>query len=179
MPNWIEGSLKMRGSIDNILNFVKNGMAGYEYKVTDQNIREPVEIPINNWLDTQYYDEKDPGGSTLEFKNGLHWIYIKDTKRAFVNNDLWPYIHIYKTPTDGIYIAVMAIKQAWGFEYDDWINISKKYKLDLKLYGIEGGMGFYDELNIIAGQLVKNESKVQCNDYSSFAWNCPFPWMGG
>lgn len=29
MPNWAEGTLKVRGTKENIVNFLKNGILGY------------------------------------------------------------------------------------------------------------------------------------------------------
>lgn len=180
MPNWIEGSLKLRGSINDILNFVENGLESYEYKANDKNVLEPALMPKEKWLDKTFFDEKDPGGSIIEFNVGSNWIYIKDTRRAFVDDDLYHAVHFHKTQTNGIYIAVMAVKQAWGFDESDWLEIAKKYNLDLKLYGIEGGMGFWQKIDIIGGQIATDGSDDgDPKDYSSFAWQCPFPWMGG
>ena len=177
MPNWCEGSLKVRGTKENILNFIKNGLKAYTGKwVNSEYVEE--EVDQSKWLDFSYFDINDPGYGPIEFNGADWWIHIDDTKRAFVNETI-P-IQFYETSVENKYIAVASIKQAWEFRVCDWLNIANEYDVDLKLYGIEQGAGFWQELSIVDGVIVENSIHGHdSSDYSSFVWDCPFPWMGG
>ena len=77
-------------------------------------------------------------------------------------------------------MSALGIKQAWGIDMDDWIELSKKYSLELKLYCIESGMGFYENVHIKNGEILTDDSSgYELGRYHEFVWNCPFPWIGG
>ena len=69
----------------------------------------------------------------------------------------------------------LPIKQAWGFEPDDFIYISKTYNLDLRITGFERGMGFDQEIEVINGEITLDKS----TDYNDYWWECPCPTLGG
>lgn len=143
MPNWSEGSLKLRGKKENIIRFL--------------NDLEPC-------------------------KDQSKWSYIPDSDRAFIVPD--PY---YVTENiemlndyDTLEPAVITIHlcQAWGINTDDFVNISNRYNLDIRINAVERGMMFSECYEIINGQVTKSEAK----DYKSsndFEWNVPFSYLGG
>ena len=69
----------------------------------------------------------------------------------------------------------MKVRQAWDFPEEEWTEISKKYDVDLRLYGIERGMQFCQELEIIKGEVKLSKEKK----YKNWDWECPFPYLGG
>ena len=76
-------------------------------------------------------------------------------------------------------VCVVDIKQAWGFDAGDsdlqkWKDIAKEYNLDIRLYGIESGMRFCQEIIITKETFEYRETK-----YNDWDWDCPFPRMGG
>ena len=107
-------------------------------------------------------------------------IYVEDTQRAFINlfytglgkREL--YIDKRKNPE----ICVLHVSQAWSFREEDWIEIAKKYNLDIRLTGIEQGMGFMEDLIITKDGEVTDLSPSY-KDYDDFEWNCPIPFIGG
>lgn len=158
MPNWIKGTMKLRGKHEDIRRFLDN------------------ELEASSWcceeIDT--YVECDINDTFVEytFKNEPH---IKGTRRMFVtSSDLY-------MDKDNKGTVYLDIKQAWSFsardgELDFWNNIAHKYNIDIKLYGIESGMEFCQE--VIA---LKDSDMVINNvtQYEDWNWQCPFPGMGG
>lgn len=151
MPNWIEGTMKLRGKRENIARFFREGLEDRKNKVTDNS--------GNDWLE-------------FSFKNKP---YIIGTKGAFIKDSF-----IYMVGDDGV--VSVDIKQPWAFatvsELDGlqrWMDISNKYNVDIRLYGIERGMEFTQEIIIVRGKDPINNVK----QYEDWDWECPFPNMGG
>lgn len=171
MPNWIEGSLKLRGKPDDILRFFEEGLNVYTYG------KDGSDIPLekSSWLRIEEFDD----GKEIEIEfNTSSWIHVNNTRRAFINDPgfaVW-----FQKPKDDIDIIVaIPICQAWGFDVDNWIYIAKQFTLDLRLYGIECGMGFSEEVIINRDGVIETDLTQDYKDYDDFRWNCPFPWMGG
>ena len=151
MPNWIEGTLKIRGNVDNIRAFIENGLkpcAGIYENDPDHFVQK---------IDNEEYSIAS-------------YTYIDNSRRMFVADDceifLWE-------GTDNIYY--LPIKQAWHFELSDFVYISKTYNLDLRIIGFEGGMGFDHEIEVINGEVTLDKS----NNYNDYWWECPCPTLGG
>ena len=160
MPNWIEGTMKLRGKREDIYRFFKEGLepsswAGESNKIEEQVLDYSGEEYLN------FY-----------FKDLPH---IKGTRRAFITDT-----EVYMENDTGI--VCVDIKQAWGFaarrETEDlanWKAISDEYNVDIKLFGIECGMEYTQEIIIIRGRTpIENIKK-----YENWEWDCPFPNMGG
>lgn len=154
MPNWIEGTMKLRGKRKDITRFFREGLdASDRHKLEDQ-------VKDDSGEDYLY----------IHFVNGPH---IAGTRRAFINGD-------YVEMDDDIGVACVDIKQAWAFvgsrdDLESWKAITDKFNVDIKLYGIEQALQFTQEVIIVRGKHpVVNETK-----YEDWEWECPFPNMGG
>ena len=154
MANWMEGSLKLRGKSEDILRFLNEGLKN------KPEIFEETKEHYDIYFDSSDYD-KD--------------IYVLDTNRAFVN--AYTVSEIVLDKGDNA-VACIAVQQAWDFRVEDWIEIAKKYNLDIRLFGIEGLGGFMHQIDILNGEVAMDEC-LNYGSYESFVWNCPFPWMGG
>lgn len=177
MPNWCEGSLRIRGKYEDVIRFFKEGINAY---TRDHKTGDMVKVDREKWFEL----EKESDNYTYVNFDNLNYnhesIYIENTKRAFINEESDFNSSITILTHNGISTTAFAIQQAWGFEEDDWTDISTKYHLELKLYGIEAGMGFFEDMYIKDGKVVSDKSYGSINDsYDDFVWNCPFPWMGG
>ena len=159
MPNWIRGTMKLRGDRKNIKRFFTEG------------------LEASHWIDEEKLEDQVTDNSNeyelyMCFQNEPH---IIGTRRAFITDD--SVTMDMNEETEGI--ACVDIKQAWSFtdggNADKWKAISDKYDLDLKLYGVECGMQFVQEIIILRG---KNpiDNVIQYKDWD---WECPFPNMGG
>ena len=174
MPNWIEGSLKIRGSYNDILNFFNNGIQLYrETRPPIEEDREDEPVDKLEWLSIIETGEK--GKRYCSCAIGImtpERVYIEGTKRAFIKGcqDFW------FTEEEGTPIVVpIEIEEAWGFHPERWVEVAKRYGIDIHLWGLECGMRFGQDIEIINGEIVKNEEFK----YKDWLWECPFPWMGG
>ena len=173
MPNWCSGSLKLRGQYENQVKFLTEGLNEYSYNWDDEK-QQSVEIvvPKDKWIRRiEEYEYSGARGFDMEIEPG-EWIYVEGTKRAFITSD---YIEFTEENEN---IITIEINQAWDFRVDDWINISKKYGLDIKLWGVDRGWGFMHEIEIVKGEVISDISK-NWDNYNDFLWECPLPWLGG
>ena len=159
MPNWIEGTLKLRGDRKNIRRFFAEGL-------------EASHWTGNEKLEDQVTDMSYVHELYVCFQNEPH---IRGTRRAFITgSSVWMDMD---KETEGI--ACVDIKQAWCFttedRVDEWKAISEEYDLDVKLYGIECGMEFTQEIIILRGEA----PIINTKQYTDWDWECPFPNMGG
>lgn len=176
MPNWCEGSLKLRGNSANILRFFKEGLTSYVGHWNENNEYENIPVDKDKWLeivdDGDYYEVYlTPVDSA--------WIHVDNTKRAFIDGR---YSIVFDKSSPNA-VAATDVRQAWDFRADEWIEIANKYQIDIRLYGIESGVGFVRMVDIgynggLKREITTNEY-AKFDDYNKFIWNCPFPWMGG
>ena len=150
MPNWIEGTMKLRGKAEDLIRFVDNGLDGNVNKEDGPDY-------------ASYYIDED--------------IYVYNSRRAFTDHDF--YLDISKK-SEKNQVVTIPIKQAWSFiPYEGaeqrWIDLAKKYNLDIRLQGFECGLRFYQDVEMVNGVLVRNDEK----QYADWDWECPMPRLGG
>ena len=160
MPNWIEGTMKLRGKREDIKRFLDNELDASSYCGEKRAVEEQVQCNSDDeYMEYTFKDEP----------------YIKGTRRAFVTDD-----YLYMNEDEGV--VCIRIKQAWSFSAapDDrelalWKDNAHKYNIDIKLYGVESGMQFCQE--VIA---LRNCDRVINNviEYEDWYWVYPFPYMG-
>jgi hypothetical protein len=143
MPNWIKGTLKLRGKTDDIKRFFIEGLEDNEYKI-------------------EYEDDDE---MCMAIRNEP---YVKGTSRAFIES-------CYVTVCGDRAVACVPVHQAWDFRADEWEKVSSDYDLDVKLYGIERGMQFVQEITVIRGR----NPIINTTRYEDWEWECPFPYMVG
>ena len=161
MPNWIEGTMKLRGKREDIKRFLDNELRPSSYFGEEKAIEEQVKCKSDDsFFEHTFKDEP----------------YIEGTRRAFVTDD-----YLYTEEDEGT--VCVKIKQAWSFnavpgdsELDLWKDNAHKYNIDIKLYGIERGMQFCHEVIALKDRNEVIENVIQYEDWD---WDCPFPNMGG
>lgn len=162
MPNWIEGSLKVRGTNDNLRKFFENAILpcrGHDNK--NEFIRCYFE---NNDSEVNIYPDA----------------YIDGTTGAFVSDAAY----LYWKAKETIITLCIPVKQAWNFEVNEWLNIANKYDIDIRLFGVESGMGFWREIEISCMEYGKRREVIsnltsRYSYYDEFIWECPMPLLGG
>ena len=98
MPNWCKGVLKVRGTKDNILNFLKNGLQCVDV-IGGTNEKHTVE-----------YDE-DYDEITIDNVKGCLW--VKNTRRNFIE-DISNDLYLSKYSDDTFVCAIDGFQAAWG-----------------------------------------------------------------
>ena len=154
MPNWIEGTLKLRGQSEDLKRFFKEGVAQSEWFDDDKH-------SIEDYVQTDF----DGAYCEVTLKNDP---WIKGTRRAFIESE-------YVTWNESFATIAVDVKQAWHFDVDSFAEISKKFNLDIRLYGFECGMEFCQEIEILKGKITINREIT----YGDWVWECPMPNMGG
>lgn len=157
MPNWIEGTMKVRGTKDNIVKFFTEGTNKYKFNYETCE----MDLQPKDYISIREYDD----GTEID----LGECYIEGTRRAFID-----YCNAYLYDDEEC-IATADIRQAWSFEAEDFEALKEKWDLDFRLFGIECGMEFAQEVIAERGKEVVDN----CIDYADFRWECPFPNMGG
>lgn len=151
MPNWCEGTLKIRGDYEAIKRFAAQGIQKTEREYEGNEGEETI------------FHVYDIG-------------YVKGTRRGFVQSD---YIDIYGCdgkPSKGI--CAFDYRQAWSVSAAEWQKISQTYGFDIKIMAIERGMQFVQDILIVKG-VVQKDTCTEYTDLEHWLWECPFPLMGG
>ena len=87
------------------------------------------------------------------------------------------YVEVYLSEyedDDVISIALNA-KFAGCIKADELLNICQKYGIDMRIYGFECGMEFNQDIEIIDGEITKNNLV----EYDDYVWDCISPERGG
>lgn len=170
MPNWIEGTIKVRGTKDDVLSFLNNKLKAYPLSIS---LEDPEPLPHEKW-GFEIDDTWAPDFYEVSW-NAEYQPHIDGSRRAFITGN-----HAYIDTTFDEVIAVFDIKQAWAFTPDEteterWEKLSRECNIDIRLYGLECGMQFGEEIEIIKGKT----TMFNVFSYKDYNWECPFPLMGG
>lgn len=151
MPNWCVGTLKIRGKQKDVKRFVLEGLKPVNYFGVEEN---PLKIDEYNCVKS----DSD--------------CYIKDSYRSFIEDlDVW----FYGENDDDITTYCLEMKAAWDIKAKPLAELSKEYNIDMKIYAYERGMEFNRDIEIKAGNIIKN-NEIKFNDY---LWDCDCPTLGG
>ena len=153
MPNWIKGTLKLKGQSENLKRFFKEGLEPSSWLGEEK--------PLCDYVNCYFNDDS----CEVNFNNEPH---VCDTRRAFITGDYVYWNEPYAT-------VAIEIEQAWCFDAESWQKIAKKYNLDIRLFGVECGMEFCQKIEIIEGEMTRNDEIK----YDEWVWDCPMPLMGG
>ena len=199
MPNWAEGTMKLRGKKKDVEQFIRDNIifvtrvAGKDV-LNDEYRERPVEI---SWDGDETLELEQPSGLT-------DCLWVKDTQRTFIDFDTYccgfelydgkAGIPVYyfggRDEEDPDILLVLPYKAAWSV-HDETEEIfrkrSEEYHLRIRIYVVESGWGFFQTCTFNNG--VTEESKVlpekrwqaDIGDarYSEFVWECPVHWYGG
>lgn len=180
MPNWIQGSLKLRGTYENICRFFEEGINVYEDKWNNEKEEcEEHVVDKSKWLLIEEFDD----GMYVNILDA-NWAHVNDTIRAFVTTENHDIFISKKEKSDEIdeepiIVTACEIHQAWSFKPENWLKVSKNFNVDIQLYGIESGIGFEQIVTIIDNTVIENKVNNYGGNYDDFLWHCPIPWLGG
>ena len=170
MPNWIEGTIRFRGSKESIKKFVTEGLSLCGINSGDKKIEinyeedDYIEICIS-----QVLNEKE---SKNQYPRRLH---ILHTRRNFVDGDMND-ICIHKNKNRGDFVLVLNFRGAWAIDTDGLTLVAKEYKIDIRVNGYERGMEFEQLFEVNRNGTVRCDSVIQYEDYE---WECTMPLLGG
>lgn len=168
MPNWAEGSLKIRGPIKNIKRFLEEGIQKKALNTFGKEMDEDI-VTFNDW--------SDECGIEYEY----HFVsasHIKHTSRAFIDPGIverGEYAYIGGESTESIDTIALPFKQAWRAEAKRFEEISKEYGIDIAIHTFEKGAEFEQDILIKDGKIVKDE----IIEYDDYKFESALPMLGG
>ena len=153
MTTWAEGQLKVRGKVRDFKRWASEGLLVSDY---DSN------------YDLRFFkpDMNNP------FINSKSSVKIKGMTRAFIDDF---FLSFYEEDDDEDKFEVFRFRQPGHVDTKELAKISKKYNLDMKIYACQNGGEFNQDIEIIAGRILKNQDIY----YDDYWWESPFPLMGG
>lgn len=179
MPNWCAGNIRFRGKLDNIIELLRHNIVCCRY--TDEHETETASAKV------EYNDDYCEIRVSSPFEEGnLGWFYIDGTRRNFLDLDVCgseiasvsSYIPD-KEENEKSWIFVFEnFAAAWSIEPEPYVEMSKEFGVDIKIFGWERGVGFDQEIEVIGGMLIKNYCSEH-QDYIDWMWNTALPYMGG
>lgn len=171
MPNWAEGTMKIRGTKENIMKFFENGLEAVDtgggiamvlaqlYGKDVKQESKKIDFKIDEWK------------TIISAPEGLH---IKGTRRARIDGSI-SFDHDDIQVDETLMVVIDDFKQAWGVDSESFAKISAEYDIDIRIYVFERGMEFNQEIEIHKGKIVKDR-EIKFDDYE---WECLMPHMGG
>lgn len=168
MPNWVEGNIRIRGKIEDIKRFLIERIAW----VDSGNEKEYLPVIVDICADEfEMHSPDEARNRTIgTIKYDLDMAWVRDTRRNFIQGTDY-----YCCGDNGRAVMIMDFRAAWTIDATPYIQFSKDYDLDFRLYGFECGMQFGQDIIIENGELVKDETLT----YNDWEWECPHPHWGG
>lgn len=155
MANWICGDLKVRGTKENIKKFLIEGLISTGSKI------KPEITCDDMWK--------------FSIRSNTDSFYIKGTRRSFIEKEgIYTYINDWEDDEERV-IVLDEYKSAWAIDVVGLVNLSKEFNIDFKILGFELGMEFNQDVEIVKGEVIKNE-EITFDDYE---WQCIRPHIGG
>ena len=147
MPNWCKGTLKVRGKKKNVIEFMLKGL-------------KPVGTGRSLFLNKL---GNIASGETC---------WIENTYRGCVLE-----VEVFFSDYEDEDIVTVALDSKFAHDIDSegLLKTAKKYSVDMKIYGFEKGMQFNRDVEIVDGEILKDE-EINFDDYE---WECICPNMGG
>jgi len=174
MPNWAEGTLKLRGNKHDLTCFLEEALKAAETIGDSAKIANGEKVKLRP-IKMKY------GRSMYTFiaPNDLGF-YVAGTRRAFINDKI---LEIFwddrntKDEEDEQVIYLPSFRQAWIVEASDLARLSRYFCIDIKIYAFEKGGCFNQDIEIHKGEIIKDETiKFDVDDYD---WDCICPGLGG
>lgn len=136
MQNCARGSLKIRGTRDKLLRFLKEGLSA----VSSQSKQNQISIIKEDDLEIVVFS---PEG-----------IVVEGTTKAFIQDDIYWYLD----NSEKEIISISSFEQENRVSAEEFLALAKKYGIDFNLYAFEEDMMFHQLIEIINGEIVTNKT---------------------
>lgn len=159
MRNWVEGKLKIRGDKKNIKRFLEEELEEVIYK----NKSSKNKVKAKKFKYDNFRIEATNVMSVFKFTNTRN--YLSETKISTFGCG----------ESKGKDVLVVGFEAAWLIDAEYFAEMSKKYDIDFKIYAFEQGKEFNQNLEVVKGEIIKDEV-IEFDDY---VWECIDPTIGG
>lgn len=164
MPNWCEGTIRIRGPLQNIKKFLEAAVENVNYLGAE---RAAIQVTVDEKGTSLVARNAD---GDFDLRNTCLW--VKGSRRHFIEPD---FIEARAKEESGTAVLVLPFKAAWSVDINPFPDISKNCGVDIRIFVIESGMEFCQDIEIIGGTVTKSDTI----EYEDWDWDCPFPRMGG
>lgn len=151
MPNWCEGELKVRGTKENLLTFVLNGL----HPVNRRGDRLE-RLSINEFGDV----------------HSKETCWIENTRRGFVKG---VQVYLPEYETEEKIVIFFDAKFAWGIDAEQLLEVCNKYQVDMKIHAFECGMQINQVIEIVDGNILQDNVLI----FDDYDWECIHANYGG
>lgn len=159
MRNWVEGKLKIRGDKKDIKRFLEEELEEVIYK----NKSSKNKVKAKKFKYDNFRIEATNVMSVFKFTDTRN--YLSETKISTFGCG----------ESKGKDVLVVGFEAAWLIDAEYFAEMSKKYDIDFKIYAFEQGKEFNQNLEVVAGKIIKDEV-IEFDDY---IWECIDPTIGG
>lgn len=159
MRNWVEGKLKIRGDKKNIKRFLEEELEEVIYK----NKSSKNKVKVKKFKYDNFRIEATNVMSVFKFTDTRN--YLSETKISTFGCG----------ESNGKDVLVVGFEAAWLIDAEYFAEMSKKYDIDFKIYAFEQGKEFNQNLEVVKGEIIKDEV-IEFDDY---VWECIDPTIGG
>lgn len=163
MSNLCIGNLKIRGTVANIMRFLNCGIYGYQFRLIDNRELLVTERKVEPYM----IDLPEGFRFFVQQGNILKTTIYLEPKNIFTE--------ILESKEDNQVIVLMKLECSWQFPTSNFRNLSEDYQIDFAFYGFEKGDCFNQDVEIIKGLVIKDNS-ITFKDYN---WECITPTLGG
>ena len=170
MPNWIQGTFRARGSKENIIRFIREGIKPSSWAGKDDEIEMELKEYEEDYITAKWTLKS---GNETDYPE---WLHIDGTERHFLKPDDYGEFDIHQTDSKTDFIMVVSFKAAWGINIDQMGEVAKKYEIDIRMNGYERGMEFEQTIEVTRKGYVLTKALISYPDYQ---WECPMPLLGG
>ena len=190
MPNWATGTIKIRGTKENILRFCKeklservapHGVIGHDNHVhwaaSPVNDEEIVATVYDDPCMTIWFEDSNRNFVEMSCGVPYDWDMEADGDEYTTTFQLW------KINGDSDWCIVFPFIAAWHVYRQYYADLSKEYDLIFRIFTVEQGWGFFAEFQAENGEITVLAEGPSADEpkgrYGRFIWECPFPFLGG
>ena len=151
MPNWCEGTLKVRGTRENLLKWMQEGFdKSPEATITEDGCMIELEKPYNS-------------------------MSIAGMRRCFADLSGKEFYLRPDRHNPAVGIILIPVSAAWYIAAEELAAISAQYNIDFKIWAFEEGMEFNLDIEVVGGKIIKDEDVK----FDNYFWDCIKPEIGG
>lgn len=177
MPNWCCGNIRFRGKWDDIIKLISETFEFCSYSGNGlETIQKPCKIETEEDYLIYVRSPFDEGSKSS-------WCYIKGTSRNFINIFGDPdfsssAVCKLKEDKDDYIVVFENFCAAWSIEAEPYIDMSKRYNVDIRIMGWERGLGFWQDIVVVNGDVIRNIAD-DYGGYDGWMWDSAMPYLGG
>lgn len=183
MPNWCEGNIRFRGNMSDILKCIGEI---FEFCVYGGQENEAHELETIEKPAVVFYDETVDAITVKSPFDEPHksWCHIVGTHRNFMECEAEGFssatiVHTkYDSVRPGDVVVFPGFSAAWRVESTPYLEIAKKYNVDIAIFAWEQGAGFSRRIFIENGYITTDYT-YDPPAYEIYAWMSEMPYLGG